>query len=362
MEQARVFLSAVSSEFKSAREALARALRAAGFHVEEQDTFVQRGAAPRLLRKLHDYIEDCFAVVCLIGTRTGAYPQPVEVAEFPDLLPVARASYTQWEYFLTRHFNRGLYLYVATDEFPRDQDAPADPAQAEFIAYLVNDGIDRTPVADAPAFREQVLAALLRDRDAGPSMQAHRPIVLPYQSLGPLFKGRDAFLDRLRSSLTRPTGGAAAIVSEAVLGMGGIGKTRAAVEYAWTYRARYTALLFVQADSPLNLEANLAALAAPLRLAEATATDQSVKLHAVLVWLRVNPGWLLILDNVDSEAARDAAVALLGKLDGGHVLVTSRLDRAAWHEVGPIDLDVLQVVDAAAFLLGGDTGPPPGPS
>ncbi len=72
MGQSRVFLSAASGEFKSTREALARALRAAGFHVEEQDTFVQRGAAPRLLRKLHDYIEGCCAVVCLIGSLADA--------------------------------------------------------------------------------------------------------------------------------------------------------------------------------------------------------------------------------------------------------------------------------------------------
>jgi tetratricopeptide (TPR) repeat protein len=348
--QQRVFLSAVSSEFKSAREALARALRAAGFHAEEQDTFVQLGAAPRLLRKLHDYIEGCFAVVCLIGSRTGAFPQPAEVAEFPNILPVAAASYTQWEYFLARHFNRRLYLYVATDAFPRDQDLPADPAQAQFIAHLVSDGIDRTPVADAPTFREQVLQALLRDRDAIPGTQVHQPIALPYPSLDSLFKGRAAFLTRLRDSLTRDNGGTAAIVSNAVHGMGGIGKTRAAVEYAWAYRKRYSALLFVQADTPDNLEANLAALTGPLRLAEAAATDQSVKLHAALAWLRTNPGWFLILDNVDTDAAKQAAVAMLGRLIGGHVVLTSRLDPGAWLGVEPLDLDVLGMEDAAAYL------------
>jgi tetratricopeptide (TPR) repeat protein len=350
MEQARVFLSAVSSEFKSAREGLAHDLRSAGFHVEEQDTFVQRGGAPRLLRKLHDYIRECFAVVCLVGERTGAYPQPPEVAEFPDLLPVAAASYTQWEYFLARHFDRGIYVYVADDKFSRDQPGPADPAQAEFIAYLVSDGIDRTPVSDAGSFHTQVLAAMLRDRDAGTSKPAHQPIVLPYPSLGSLFKGRDGFLRDLRTGLTR-RGGAAAIVSDAVLGTGGIGKTRAAVEYAWANRRHYKALLQVTADTPDTLDANLAALAAPLRLAEAGAAETDVKKNAVLAWLCANPGWLLILDNADTEAARDAVIALLGRLDRGHVLVTSRLERSAWHDMGPIDLDVLATPDAAAFLL-----------
>ena len=76
-----------------------------------------------------------------------------------------------------------------------------------------------------------------------------KPIVLPYTSLGRLFKGREGFLRRLRESLTRVDGGATAIVSKALYGMGGIGKTRAAVEYAWAYREDYTALLFAQADS-----------------------------------------------------------------------------------------------------------------
>ncbi len=350
MVQQRVVLSAVSSEFKSAREALAHALRAAGFHVEEQDTFVQRGTAPRLLRKLHDYIEDCLAVVCLIGSRTGAFPQPAEAAEFPKILPVATASYTQWEYFLARHFHPRLYLYVATDAFPRDQDLPADPAQARFIAHLVNDGIDRTPVGDAPTFLQQVLQALLRDRDAIPGTQVHQPIALLYPSLGSLFKGRARFLTRLRDSLTRDNDGTAAIVSNAVHGMGGIGKTRAAVEYAWAYRQHYSALLFVQVDTGENLEANLAALTGPLRLAEATATDQSVKLHASLAWLRTNPGWFLILDNVDTDAARQAAVAMLGRLSGGHVVLTSRLDAGAWDSAEPLDLDVLGLQDAAEYL------------
>ena len=145
-------------------------------------------------------------------------------------------------------------------------------------------------------------------------------------------------------------------MSNAIHGMGGIGKTRAAVEYAWAHKDEYTALLFVQADTPDNLATNLAALTGPLRLTEHTAADQSVRLHAALAWLRANPGWFLILDNVDSEPAKDAALAMLGGLSGGHVVLTSRLDRGAWHGVTPLDLDVLTLEDAAAFLLAATDG------
>jgi hypothetical protein len=44
-------------------------------------------------------------------------------------------------------------------------------------------------------------------------------IALPYPSLGTPFKGRDGFLRRLRASLTRADGGAAAIAGRAVHGL-----------------------------------------------------------------------------------------------------------------------------------------------
>jgi len=69
------------------------------------------------------------------------------------------------------------------------------------------------------------------------------------------------------------------------------------------YREDYTALLFAQADSPEELRRNLAGLAGPLLLPESAAAEEEVRLNAVLSWLAVNPGWLLILDNVDTPNA-----------------------------------------------------------
>jgi tetratricopeptide (TPR) repeat protein len=174
--------------------------------------------------------------------------------------------------------------------------------------------------------------------------------VLPYASLGSLFKGREAFLRRLRESLTRDKGSATAIVSKALYGTGGIGKTRAAVEYAWAYREVYTALLFAQADSPEELRRNLAGLGGSLSLPERDATEEEVRLEAVLAWLATHPGWLPILDNIDEPPALAEVDRLMGRLAGGHVILTSRLDRFAL-QVEPLEIHVLSLDAAAAFLL-----------
>jgi hypothetical protein len=152
---------------------------------------------------------------------------------------------------------------------------------------------------------------------------------------------------KLGKSLKR--GGHAAIISHALYGLGGMGKTRAAVEYAWAHQNEYTALLFVVAETPEAVRRNLAGLASAL-LPKLETTDDAARLQAVLDWLTANLGWFLILDNVDSKEALAEVEGLLGGLSGGHLLVTSRLANFSGH-FRPLELDVLAVEDAASFLL-----------
>ena len=121
------------------------------------------------------------------------------------------------------------------------------------------------------------------------------------------------------------------------------------MEYAWVHADEYNALLFVVAETPEALRRNLAALAGAL-VPQLDTTDDEVRRAAVLDWLNANPGWFLILDNVDSKPALAEVEYLLSGLAGGHVVVTSRLaDFSANFQ--PLELDVLTVEDAAAFLL-----------
>jgi Domain of unknown function (DUF4062) len=349
MADFRVFLSAVTSEFGKARDAVANDLQARDLELRVQRSFRQEPGADTLLRLLHDYIRECSAVVCVIGARSGACPPPAAAAPFAHLLPagIGEASYTQWEFFFARAYQRRLSLYIATADYRLDQDIPTGDdfpeLQQAFVAHLKEAGLHYAPFCNRDQLRAEVL------KEPWPEERRAKPIVLPYASLGSRFKGREAFLRGLRESLTR-AGGATAIVSKALYGLGGIGKTRAAVEYAWAHREDYTAFLFAQADSPEELRRNLSGLAGPLQLRESAAAEEEVRLEAVLSWLAANPGWLLILDNIDTADALAEANRLMGRLDSGHVILTSRLNRFA-RQVEPLELDVLDEMAAAVFLL-----------
>ncbi|MCP4545492.1 MAG: tetratricopeptide repeat protein, partial [bacterium] len=173
---------------------------------------------------------------------------------------------------------------------------------------------------------------------------------LPFESLGSLFKGRGERLQALAGSPDQPT----AIIQkqkQAIHGLGGIGKTRLAIEYAWQYGSHYEAILFVPAGSPEKLRSNLAALARAnlLNLPEWKERDEQAEYGAVLRWLRQNPDWLLILDNVDTEDAAQAVDKLLPVLTEGHVLVTSRLSR--WSAIREQFLDTISPEAGRDFLL-----------
>ena len=74
-------------------------------------------------------------------------------------------------------------------------------------------------------------------------------------------------------------------------------------------------------------------------------------MSAVFRWLGENPGWLLILDNADTQEAASGVEETLPRFRGGQVIITSRI--ADWspavQTVEP--LNVLDETEAAAFLL-----------
>jgi tetratricopeptide (TPR) repeat protein len=194
----------------------------------------------------------------------------------------------------------------------------------------------------------QVLASAVLDalKSAEAAPRA-KPRNLPFASLAGLFAGRTGALEDLRAALLGAKGAAVA-----VNGLGGVGKTRLAIEYAWAREADYSALVFVRASDAGALNASLVALSGPeiLDLPEKEAREDSAKIAAVLRWLETNPSWLMILDNVEDRDAVAGVSQLLPRLKGGHVIVTGRATNfpAGFRK---LELDVLEESAAAQFLL-----------
>lgn len=177
----------------------------------------------------------------------------------------------------------------------------------------------------------------------------YRPCNLPFASIGTHFKGRGTFLDSLHAALS----GGDTVMAKAVVirGNGGIGKTSAAVEYAWRHFLEYSALLLVTADSAQSLESGLAALGAVGVLSLPGHTDKKhpEQLAAVIRYLQTHPGWLLILDNADTSDAMLAVKDFLPRLTGGRIFTTTRRNTAISQFI-PLDLDYLNKADSIDLL------------
>ncbi|HEY9419801.1 MAG TPA: TIR domain-containing protein [Thermoanaerobaculia bacterium] len=175
---------------------------------------------------------------------------------------------------------------------------------------------------------------------------------LPFPTLGDLLKGRDDELQRLRTNLDTSGHPTAITQTQTIHGLGGIGKTRLAIEYAWRSGDRYDFALFVVADSPEALRLSLVSLARPglLALPEYEVGAESKALEAVLRWFQEHDRWLLILDNVDDKEAAKAVTEILPFLANGHVLITSRV-REWPPNIKRQPLEILTLDEAQRFLL-----------
>ena len=148
--QDAVFLSAVSSEFEGARNALANYLHGhRKLTVLVQRSFRQDSRDGTLLGKLHDDVASCGTVIFLIGKRSGAgFPTPAEAAPYQHFLPddIAEASYTQWEYFFAKGLGKACRIYIATPDFPPHSPDPASDDRPDLQAVFVRHQIGRAHV------------------------------------------------------------------------------------------------------------------------------------------------------------------------------------------------------------------------
>ena len=164
-------------------------------------------------------------------------------------------------------------------------------------------------------------------------------------------EGGDDLLDALARKLAAKSSVAIRNSTQTTLamrGLGGVGKTALAQEFAWRNRARYHGVWWVRAEKPETLLDDLAALGArfipslaglePEKAARAT-VDQ-------LAQMRTEKPWLLVYDNAEGPAALRGFTPA----DNADVLITTR--RANWLREADeeLSIDVFDRDTAVAFL------------
>ncbi|MEO5916546.1 MAG: FxSxx-COOH system tetratricopeptide repeat protein [Luteolibacter sp.] len=368
-DPSHIFLSGSTGDFKQVRLDFDKALRRGGCKTTHQDDFPQ--TASDTLLKLAQLIEPCGLTVHMIGEKPGSIPTPEIRAQYLAIAdregkllanhPALRAAlgdfstitYTQWEAYIAIHLGMPLFVYADST-----YESPNHPQRAH-IDRLKEMGRYATPFDDHSSLYRMVMADLMAHFRLNPATEniaaVLQPSNLPGGYIRQIFLGRDDFLDTLHQAL-QSGHNAAAITQKAaatgITGLGGIGKTHAAVAYADRHRGHYTALLFANADTPKNLHSSLAGLCGILYLEEKDKlpADEPSRLNAALRWLASHSGWLLIIDNVDDEPAAHALRSLLGQLTTGHLIITSRLHN--WSsQVKNLDLSVLTPQASAELLI-----------
>jgi hypothetical protein len=155
----------------------------------------------------------------------------------------------------------------------------------------------------------------------------------------PGFTGRDGLLGAVREQLLADE----KAVVQALHGMGGVGKTQLAIEYAHRFAGSYDVAWWVNAEQAGLIGDQFAALGDALGCVQTGARIAVVR-ALVLAELRQRGRWLLVFDSAESPA-----VVTPWLPGGGHVLITSR--ERGWASIAtPVEVDVLARAESVAIL------------
>lgn len=196
------------------------------------------------------------------------------------------------------------------------------------------------------------------------------------------FTGRNKELVEMNKVLHDPDANTSRQNVMVLYGLGGIGKSQLAAQYAYNHENLYTSVWWVNADTVLSLSQdffmilqqlvsyhaevrtstgqrpNYSWIATMLRLPEdgidergqlVATTDMKPIIQAVKSWLanEQNQKWLIIVDNYDDLEAVNIADFL--PLSTGYVIITSRAQQS--HGFGSsFELDVVSLEDGIEIL------------
>ncbi|MEU6776661.1 FxSxx-COOH system tetratricopeptide repeat protein, partial [Streptomyces sp. NPDC046759] len=166
------------------------------------------------------------------------------------------------------------------------------------------------------------------------------PQVWNVRNRNPHFTGREALIAQIREGLL---GGRRPVV-QGLHGLGGVGKTQIALEYAHRFASQYDTVWWIDAEQADQILVRYTELAARLGIAKPDAGAEH-NARSLLEHLRTQDRWLIILDNADDPQDFDTLIPT----GPGHVLITSR--NPSWNDrIHSLNLGVFSRSDSLAYL------------
>ena len=186
-----------------------------------------------------------------------------------------------------------------------------------------------------------------RNRPSFPgTIRARFPGSLPYHNLpyirNPYFTGRNQILEEICSKFKS---GHTISLTQVISGLGGLGKTQTALEYAYRYADQYDWIWWIPAETESTVLAEYKSFAVGMELLSGDETDRKMIIETVLNWMDTHNQWLFIYDNMDQLTTDTEWWPRDNK---GNILITTRNRRSPVG--GRVDISVFPEDEAVLFL------------
>jgi tetratricopeptide (TPR) repeat protein len=174
---------------------------------------------------------------------------------------------------------------------------------------------------------------------------AMSPNNLPHKR-NPYFIGRISIFDRIQGNFQN---NGKVSLTQSIAGLGGVGKSSIALEYAYRHEDEYDIIWWVNAANEQTAINDLTQFAVERGLIPSNEiAEHNIVLRIAQKWLNENDKWLFIYDNADADDFDKWLEQYLPQSSLGHVIITTRSRYFPQSE--QVDIDLFTEYEAVEFL------------
>jgi tetratricopeptide (TPR) repeat protein len=156
------------------------------------------------------------------------------------------------------------------------------------------------------------------------------------------FTGKDGVLAEIHNAFES---GNTISLTQVITGLGGIGKTQAALEYAFRYGSKYKVIWWVSAETEATILNSYKHFSDKLQLSNGQQQDSDAIMNSVIAWMDTHEKWLFIYDNLDTLTIDNR---WWPRNNRGNILITTRNKQIALGR--RIDVSVFSEDEAVSYL------------